>query len=109
MELYPFKKTSNQPKNWIEKNCMLVIVLHQGTKSLGPSEVTGSSCAEQPGASGRYLNAVSTCILLGCNVNGEEGKNEAGINLFSVLLPQRYKPRQTSEVKREGGRNDMGL
>lgn len=86
------KKTTNQPKNWIEKNCMLVIVLHQGAKSLGPSEVTGSSCAEQPDASGRYLNAVSTCILL-----------------FSVVLPQCYKPRQTLEVKREGGRNDVGL
>ncbi|KFW72158.1 Protein strawberry notch 2, partial [Pygoscelis adeliae] len=42
------KKTKTKPEK--EKNCMLVIVLHQGTKSLGLSEVTGSSCAEQPGA-----------------------------------------------------------
>ncbi|KFV49815.1 Protein strawberry notch 2, partial [Gavia stellata] len=39
------KKYMERNKNW-----MLVIVLHQGTKSSGPSEVTGSSCAEQPEA-----------------------------------------------------------
>ena len=65
MELYPFKKKKKQHQNWRE-NCMLVIVLHQGTKSLGPSEVAGSSCAEQPGACGGYLKAVSTYIPPRC-------------------------------------------
>ncbi|KFP63885.1 Protein strawberry notch 2, partial [Cariama cristata] len=44
------KNTTKKPKEKKKpkQNCVLVIVLHQGTKSLGLSEVTGSSCAEQP-------------------------------------------------------------
>lgn len=48
-----FKKKQTNRQLEREKNCVFVMVLHQGTKSPGPSEVPGSSCAEQPGAS-RY-------------------------------------------------------
>lgn len=37
------KKNKTKNVNWREKNCMLMMVFHQGTKNLGPSEVTGSS------------------------------------------------------------------
>lgn len=47
-----FKKKKQNIK---EENCVLVVVLHQGTKSSGPAQATGSSCAGQPGAWGRYL------------------------------------------------------
>lgn len=36
------------------------------------------------------------------------GEEAAGINLFSIPLPQYYKTRHTLEVKGEGGVDDFG-
>lgn len=53
MELYPLKIQNRK-----EENCMLVVVLRQGTKSLGPAQATGSSCAGQPGAWGSIFKVL---------------------------------------------------
>lgn len=82
-----------------------MIVLQQGTKSLGPCEVTGEQLWEQPSACRRQESPTlrpppPPPPKMQLRGGGEEA---AGINLFSILLPRYYKTHLGGEGRGRSG------